>query len=174
VITGEADCEFKQKVSVRPDLSQPGHFLVSFGKQTFHMTPEETTTGAVRLLDKKQDVVWIQIPVKSMLLNRKVQQRMVDACQHGEQRAAVEAVEQARVAAAAAATAASAANTAASAADAAGRAAVTTPGSLLSGPSVTAQNAAQTAAMAANKAAAAASVAAAAASAAVPASAASR
>jgi hypothetical protein len=164
VITGEADCEFKQKVLVKPVPDQPGHFTLTFGKTTYHMTPEETTTGAVRLLDKKQDVVWIQIPVKSMLLNRKISQRMVDACQHGEQRAAVEAVEQARVAAAAAQTAASAANVAASAAESAGKVAVPA-----NGAAVTAQTAAQTAAAAATKAATAASVAAAAASAAVPA-----
>lgn len=164
VITGEADCEFKQKVVVKPVPEQPGHFTLTFGKNTYHMTPEETTTGAVRLLDRKQDVVWIQIPVKSMLLNRKISQRMVDACQHGEQRAAVEAVEQARVAATAAETAASAATVAASAAVSAGKVAVPA-----NGAAATAATAAQTAAAAAATAATAASAAAAAASAAVPA-----
>jgi hypothetical protein len=163
VITGEADCEFKQKVTVKAVPDQPGHFTLTFGKATYHMTPEETTTGAVRLQDRKQDVVWIQIPVKSMLLNRRVSQRMVDACQHGEQRAAVEAVEQAQVAATAAATAASAATVAASAAEAGGK--VAAPAN---GGATAAQAAAQVAATAASTAATAASAAAQAASAALP------
>ncbi|MED5618362.1 hypothetical protein [Ideonella sp. BN130291] len=160
VFTGRADCEFKQAVDVQPVDGRPGHFQVSFGKQRFDMVPEETTTGAVRLHDRKADVVWLQIPVKSMLMNNKAAQRMVDACQHTQQRAAVEAIEQARVAAAAADTAASAATNAASAAVA---------GSLFAGQPSTAAvaAAAQTAASAAAVASQAASAAATAASAAV-------
>lgn len=119
VFTGRADCEFKQAVDVEPVNGQPGHFDVRFGKWTYHMVPEETTTGAVRLHDKRADVVWLQIPMKSMLMNNKLGQRMVDACQLPQQRAAVEAVTQARVAASAAATATAAAASAASAASAA-------------------------------------------------------
>jgi hypothetical protein len=149
VITGRADCEFKQNVLVTPVTGRPGHFDVAFGKQTFHMTPEETTTGAVRLRDRRADVVWLQIPVKSMLMNHKAGVRMVDACQHPEQRAAVEAVAQSRVAAAAAEKAASAADMAASAA---GTAAVKPA-------TAEAASAAATAAKAASAAAAAASAA---------------
>ncbi|HVQ04137.1 MAG TPA: hypothetical protein VMT14_11505, partial [Burkholderiaceae bacterium] len=52
-----------------------------------------TSTGALRLEDKKAGIVWLQIPSKSMLMNSKVGQRMVDNCLHPEQRAAVRAVE---------------------------------------------------------------------------------
>jgi hypothetical protein len=151
VLTGRADCEYKQAVDVEPAAGQPGHFDVRFGKQTYHMVPEETTTGAVRLHDKRADVVWLQIPVKSMMMDQKAGRRLVDGCQHPQQRAAVEAVEQARVAATAANVAASAAGNAATAATAAA-----------------AQPATAMAASAAEKAAAAASAAAAAASAAIP------
>lgn len=88
VYTGKADCEFKQVVDVEAVDGQPGHFTLHFGKQTYHMTPEETTTGAVRLHDKKADVVWIQIPAKSMLLDQKAGHRLVDACQAPQQRTA--------------------------------------------------------------------------------------
>jgi hypothetical protein len=151
VFTGRADCEFRQAVDVEPVSGQPGHFDVRFGKRSFRMVPEETTTGAVRLHDKRTDVVWLQIPAKSMMMDNKAGHRLVDGCQHPQQRAAVEAVEQARVAAAAANTAASAAGNAATAATAAA-----------------AQPATQAAASAAQQAAVAASVAAAAASAAMP------
>lgn len=92
VLTGRADCEFNQSVQVDAVPEHPGYFRVAFGKASYLMAPEETTTGAVRLVDKNAQVVWLQIPVKSMLMNAKVGQRMVDACQHAEQRAAVEAV----------------------------------------------------------------------------------
>jgi hypothetical protein len=151
VFTGHADCEFKQSVDVEPVSGHPGHFDIHFGKRTYHMVPEETTTGAVRLHDKQADVTWLQIPVKSMMMDNKAGHRLVDACQHPQQRAAVEAIEQTRVAATAAGAAASAAGSAASAATAAAAA-----------PAVA------QAASAAEQASVAASAAAAAASAAVP------
>ena len=103
VLTGSAQCEFNQQVSVDAMADRPGHFKVGFNKVHYVMTPEETTTGAVRLEDKKAGVVWIQIPVKSMLMNNKIGQRMVDGCMQTEQRVAVEAAK--------AATTASAGNT---------------------------------------------------------------
>ncbi len=118
VLTGDADCEFNQKVAVNQVEGKPGHFTVMFKKTTYRMIPQETTTGAVRLEDKKAGIVWLQIPVKSMLMNAKIGQRMVDSCTHPEQRAAVAAAEAAakamKVAEAASAAAANA--TAASAA----------------------------------------------------------
>ena len=91
VMTGDIDCEFNQKVSLKAVDGQPGHFQLAFKKVTYRMIPQETTTGAVRLEDKKAGVVWLQIPAKSMLMNAKIGQRMVDACLHADQRAAVEA-----------------------------------------------------------------------------------
>ncbi len=90
VLTGTAACEFSQSVDVKPVSGQPGHFHVHFKGASYLMTPEETTTGAVRLADRHNGVVWIQIPAKSMMLNQKVGRRMVDSCQHAEQRAAAE------------------------------------------------------------------------------------
>jgi hypothetical protein len=91
VLTGPAACEFDQTVHVDPIHGRPGHFRVGFKKAVYTMVPQETTTGAVRLEDKKAGVVWLQIPVKSMLMNQKIGQRLVDACMHSEQRAAVAA-----------------------------------------------------------------------------------
>lgn len=96
VLTGKADCEFNQQVSVLPIQGKPGAFNVSFKNVNYVMIPEETTTGAVRLEDKKNGIVWLQIPSKSMMMNSKAGQRMVDGCMHSEQRAAVEAVKAAK------------------------------------------------------------------------------
>lgn len=91
VYVGEAECEFKQIVSLRPIAGRPGHFELRFKKASYTMVPQETTTGAVRLEDRTAGVVWIQIPAKSMLLNSRLGQRLVDACLLAEQRAEVAA-----------------------------------------------------------------------------------
>jgi len=93
VLTGTADCEFNQKVTIEPMEGQAGHFHLRHNKARYTMVPRETTTGAVRLEDKRAGVVWLQIPAKSMLMNTKVGQRMVDSCTLAEQRAAVQAVQ---------------------------------------------------------------------------------
>lgn len=92
VLTGKADCEYSQTVDVDPVAGKPGLFSVRFKGASYVMVPEETTTGAVRLYDSRAGVVWLQIPVKSMLLNARAGNRLVDRCTHSEQRAAVEAV----------------------------------------------------------------------------------
>jgi hypothetical protein len=101
VMTGDIDCEFDQKITLKPVEGQPGHFHLGFKKITYRMVPEETTTGAVRLEDKRAGVVWLQIPMKSMLMNSKIGQRMVDACLHADQRAAIAAAAAAQAEAAA-------------------------------------------------------------------------
>ena len=92
VLTGRADCEYDQSVDVSAVPEKPGLFIVRFKQMSFVMVPEETTTGAVRLTDARSGAVWLQIPVKSMLLNSRAGSRYVDRCMHSEQRAAVEAV----------------------------------------------------------------------------------
>jgi hypothetical protein len=86
VLTGFADCEFKQRITVAAIDGVPGHFNVGHKGLQYRMVPQETSTGAVRLEDKAAGVMWLQIPAKSMLMNVKVGQRMVDGCQHASQR----------------------------------------------------------------------------------------
>lgn len=101
VMTGDVDCEFNQKILVKAVEGRPGHFDVGYKKVVYRMVPQETTTGAVRLEDKKAGVIWLQIPTKSMLMNSKIGQRMVDACTHADQRAAIAAANAPAAAAAA-------------------------------------------------------------------------
>lgn len=88
VYTGEASCEFGEKVQLSAVDGKPGHFKLAYKKASYDLTPEETTTGAVRLEDHKAGIVWLQIPAKSMLMNSKIGQRLADNCLHAEQRAA--------------------------------------------------------------------------------------
>lgn len=91
VLTGTADCEFKQSVTVQPVDGLPGYFHVGHLGKRYRMLPRETSTGAVRLEDLANGIVWLQIPTKSMLMDAKRGQRMIDSCLHSEQRAAVAA-----------------------------------------------------------------------------------
>lgn len=104
---GRADCEFKQFVMIERVHPEGGNFRVKHQSVTYTMVPEETSTGAVRLYDKKTGVVWLQIPVKSMLMNSKAGRRMVDACTQPAQRLAQAKADEAAAAAVAAAAAAS-------------------------------------------------------------------
>jgi hypothetical protein len=91
VLTGKADCEMHQSVDVDAVAEQPGVFKVRFKDTSYLMVPEETSTGAVRLFDRRSGTVWLQIPVKSMLLDNRAGRRLVDNCTQSEQRAAVAA-----------------------------------------------------------------------------------
>ena len=85
VLTGKVQCEFDQAVDVAPVSGKAGHFNVGFKGKTYMMVPEATTTGAIRLEDKKNGMMWLQIANKSMLMNTKAGQRMVDNCKHPSQ-----------------------------------------------------------------------------------------
>jgi hypothetical protein len=86
VHTGRADCEFNQHVDLEPVAGREGNFTLGYKNAKYTMVPEETTTGAVRLEDKRAGVVWLQIANKSMLMNSKIGQRMVDDCVHAAQK----------------------------------------------------------------------------------------
>ena len=92
VLTGNAQCELNQGVNIEPVAEKPGLFRVTFKQVAYLMVPYETTTGAVRLEDKKSGVVWLQIPSKSMLMDQSAGKRLVDSCTLAEQRAAMAAV----------------------------------------------------------------------------------
>ena len=78
---GHMVCELGNSVTVTPDPQQPARFIVQMKKNTYHMTPVATTTGAVRLEDTQAGAMWLQLPHKSMLMNSKLGQRMADECQ---------------------------------------------------------------------------------------------
>jgi len=92
VLIGQADCELKQTVNLTPVTSTPGHFNLSFKSRSYAMVPEETSTGAVRLVDRRSGMLWVQIPAKSMLLNQETGQRVADECKHAAQLASAGAV----------------------------------------------------------------------------------
>jgi hypothetical protein len=87
VHTGRMVCEMGNAVTVTPDPQQPARFIVQMKKNTYHMTPVGTSTGAVRLEDAQAGAMWLQLANKSMLMNSKLGQRMADDCQSDQQAA---------------------------------------------------------------------------------------
>ncbi|QPF73727.1 hypothetical protein G8A07_12870 [Roseateles sp. DAIF2] len=97
---GTYDCEFKQSISITRN-TKPGYLDVSWQKSVFTMKPVLSSTGALRMEDVTGRTLMIQIGNKSMLMDTKVGQRLVDECVHPKQREAIEAARAARAAAAA-------------------------------------------------------------------------
>ncbi len=85
VHTGRMVCELGNSVTVTPDPQQASRFIVQMKKNTYYMTPVETTTGAVRLEDAQAGAMWLQLPNKSMLMSSKLGQRLADECQSDHQ-----------------------------------------------------------------------------------------
>lgn len=81
VHTGDIKCELGASVTVTPDEAKPGFFTVSAGKTKYRMHPVESRTGAIRLEDAQNGVLWLQLGNKSMLMNQKKGERLADECQ---------------------------------------------------------------------------------------------
>ncbi|MBK9573977.1 MAG: hypothetical protein IPO43_15200 [Rhodoferax sp.] len=80
VQVGRLPCEHGAFVTLVSDPRAPGYFDVTVRNLKFRMFPVETTTGAIRLEDRKAGAVWLQLANKSMLMNQKLGQRLADAC----------------------------------------------------------------------------------------------
>ncbi len=90
VYVGQLPCELGQTVVLQPDPTAPGYFHLQLKQHRYRVRPVLTSTGAVRLEDKAQGAVWIQLSNKSMLMNQKLGRRMADECAGPVQRAAAE------------------------------------------------------------------------------------
>lgn len=90
---GTYQCEFNQSVEVSANPKYEGYVDVAFKKLKFTMKPVLSSTGALRLEDVKGQTLMLQIAYKSMLMDVKVGQRLVDDCIHENQAAAKKAAE---------------------------------------------------------------------------------
>jgi hypothetical protein len=82
---GLYECEFDQKVDIGMNPKSPGYVDVSFKGKTYTMKPVLSSTGALRLEDVAGRTLMLQIANKSMLMDTKIGQRMVDNCVHPQQ-----------------------------------------------------------------------------------------
>lgn len=98
VLVGESKCEFGRQVRLEPHPSLTGRFVLSLDRQQHVLTPQPTSTGVIRLENAKAGLVWLQVPIKSMLMNAKLGQRLADNCLHTAQTAELEAMKAAELA----------------------------------------------------------------------------
>jgi hypothetical protein len=82
---GNYACEFKESVHIEKHPKVAGYIDVQWQKQRFTMKPVLSSTGALRLEDVTGRTLMIQIANKSMLLDTKIGQRLLDDCVHPEQ-----------------------------------------------------------------------------------------
>lgn len=90
VFMGDYQCELGQSLAVTPHTTA-GYAEVAFKRYRFTMKPVLSSTGAVRLEDVSGRTLMVQIANKSMLLDNKVGQRMVDECVNAQQKSAADA-----------------------------------------------------------------------------------
>ena len=90
VHVGMLPCELGATVTLTPDAKAPGYFDVQGKNFKYHMFPVPTTTGTVRLEDRKAGAVWLQLGNKSMLMNQKLGTRLADECMSPAQVAVAE------------------------------------------------------------------------------------
>ncbi len=105
VYYGTYDCEFKQTIDIVANPRHPSYVDVKHGKAGYLMKPVLSSTGAIRLEDVRGDTLMVQIASKSMLLNVKTAQRIVDDCVSPKQRELIEVARAEKAAAAASAAA---------------------------------------------------------------------
>ncbi|WP_157256446.1 hypothetical protein [Pelomonas sp. Root1217] len=94
---GDYACEFKETVQIEKHPKVAGYINVAWKKQVFTMKPVLSSTGALRLEDVMGRTLMIQIANKSMLLDTKIGQRLIDDCVHPEQIRLMEAAKAAKI-----------------------------------------------------------------------------
>jgi len=127
VYYGKYVCDQKWEIHVERSTESPGYVDVRYQKDVWVMKPVASATGAVRLEDMKQQTLLVQIPSKSMLLNTRTGQRLVDSCVGEGHLNAMKAAETAAANAAAVTAQNAATSTAAAPADTAGMAPAAAP-----------------------------------------------
>lgn len=95
---GNYACEFKESVLIDKHPKVPGYINVAWKKQVITMKPVLSSTGALRLEDVTGRTLMIQIANKSMLLDTKIGQRLLDECVHPEQEKLIAAAKAAKIA----------------------------------------------------------------------------
>ena len=80
VDVGHLPCELGASVTLTADTRLPGYFDMQGKGFNYRMYPVATSTGAIRLEDKKAGAVWLQLANKSMLMNQKQGIRLADEC----------------------------------------------------------------------------------------------
>lgn len=85
IFFGDYACEFGKAMRVSHNPRFEGYVDLLLDKQLFTLKPVLSHTGALRLEDVRGRLLLVQIPVKSMVMDVKIGQRLVDDCVHETQ-----------------------------------------------------------------------------------------
>jgi hypothetical protein len=80
VMYGRYQCEEGQQVRVSAPALHPGYVSLEHGARRYWMRPLQSSSGAIRLEGLTGETLVVQIASKSMLLNVKTGQRILDGC----------------------------------------------------------------------------------------------
>jgi hypothetical protein len=84
-LLGDYACEFGKSLRVSRNPKFDGYVDLLFDKRLFTLKPVLSHTGALRLEDVRGRLLVVQIAVKSMVMDVKIGQRLVDDCVHETQ-----------------------------------------------------------------------------------------
>ena len=96
VYYGTYQCEFNQTLKISESIKHPSYVELQHSRTDYLMKPVLSSTGAIRLEDVSGQTLMIQIASKSMLLNVRTAQRIVDDCVSPSQRDVADATKAGR------------------------------------------------------------------------------
>jgi membrane-bound inhibitor of C-type lysozyme len=79
------NCELGNKLTIYRNADDNKHIALRWKKQLLRLNRVETTTGANRFENRRNGLVWIDIPTKGMLLDSKKGQQLANECMSPEQ-----------------------------------------------------------------------------------------
>jgi hypothetical protein len=87
VYIGRYDCEYGQILTVSRTAGQDGYVDAEIQRRKATFKPVLSRTGAIRLEEVRTgELLLVQIPSKTILMDTKAGRRLVDGCQHDEQK----------------------------------------------------------------------------------------
>jgi hypothetical protein len=89
VYIGSYVCEYGQMMTVSRSSGHDGYIEASIAKRSAIFKPVRSSTGAIRLEEVNSGaLLLVQIPSKTILMDTHAGKRLVDGCQHDEQKKA--------------------------------------------------------------------------------------
>jgi hypothetical protein len=92
VALGAMACASDVTVTINRDTQRSDGFEILVGKTRHPTTRVATDSGAIRLENKTNGIVWLQMANKSMLFNEKAGKRLANDCRNEAQTAAENAL----------------------------------------------------------------------------------
>lgn len=87
VLVGRYDCEYGQIMTISRTADSEGYVDAEIMRRKATFKPVRSTTGALRLEEVRSGaLLLVQIPSKTILMDTKAGKRLVDGCQHEEQK----------------------------------------------------------------------------------------